>query len=294
MAGVKRVPLIAGNWKMNLDHLQAVAFVQKLHWTLKDAGHEDGSVEVAVFPPYTDLRTVQTLLDADKIPFALGAQDLSMHDAGAYTGEISGAFLARLGCTYVVVGHSERRQHQAERQQEARQVDRLVADLDRPPGPGHRLGPRDERGVAEPAAAAVVLVDDAAQQGRAAQPEGARHHAVRLGHAGERPELEGAVLQAGLGGRVGQPPDDAHVRHRHRPRQPPGQRRRQGHAQRPPPPVPPPRPRPPPPQPRPGQGQVERAADHVDQPRALRPAHHQAPEPLRHRRPVAPGRLAQK
>ena len=73
-----RTPLIAGNWKMNLDHLQAVAFVQKLHWTLKDAGHEDGSVEVAVFPPYTDLRTVQTLLDADKIPFALGAQDLRL------------------------------------------------------------------------------------------------------------------------------------------------------------------------------------------------------------------------
>ena len=74
-----RTPLIAGNWKMNLDHLQAVAFVQKLHWTLKDAKHEDGSVEVAVFPPFTDLRTVQTLLDADKIPFALGAQDISSH-----------------------------------------------------------------------------------------------------------------------------------------------------------------------------------------------------------------------
>ena len=67
-----RTPLIAGNWKMNLDHLQAVAFVQKLDWTLKDAKHEDGSVEVALFPPFTDLRTVQTLLDADKIPFALG------------------------------------------------------------------------------------------------------------------------------------------------------------------------------------------------------------------------------
>ena len=114
MAVTLRVPLIAGNWKMNLDHLQAVAFVQKLHWTLKDAKHEDGSVEVAVFPPFTDLRTVQTLLDADKIPFALGAQDLSTEDSGAYTGDVSGAFLAKLACTYVIIGHSERRQYHAE------------------------------------------------------------------------------------------------------------------------------------------------------------------------------------
>lgn len=114
MAVSSRTPLIAGNWKMNLDHLQAVAFVQKLHWTLKDAKHEDGSVEVGVFPPFTDLRSVQTLLDADKIPFALGAQDLSAHDSGAYTGEISGAFLAKLDATYVIIGHSERRQYHDE------------------------------------------------------------------------------------------------------------------------------------------------------------------------------------
>lgn len=111
---VVRTPLIAGNWKMNLDHLQAVAFVQKLHWTLKDAKHDARSVEVAVFPPFTDLRTVQTLLDADKIPFGLGAQDLSAQDSGAYTGEISGAFLAKLACGYVIIGHSERRQYHGE------------------------------------------------------------------------------------------------------------------------------------------------------------------------------------
>lgn len=109
-----RTPLIAGNWKMNLDHLQAVAFVQKLHWTLKDAKHEDGSVEAAVFPPFTDLRSVQTLIDADKIPFALGAQDLSVHDSGAYTGEVSGAFLSKLDVAYVIIGHSERREYHAE------------------------------------------------------------------------------------------------------------------------------------------------------------------------------------
>jgi triosephosphate isomerase (TIM) len=114
MAGVTRTPLIAGNWKMNLDHLQAVAFVQKLHWTLKEAKHEDGSVEVGIFPPFTDIRTVQTLLDADKIPFSLGAQDLSAHDSGAYTGEISGQFLSKLDCGYVIIGHSERRQYHGE------------------------------------------------------------------------------------------------------------------------------------------------------------------------------------
>ncbi len=111
---VSRTPLIAGNWKMNLDHLQAVAFVQKLHWTLKDAAHDSSTVEVAVFPPFTAIRTVQTLLDADKIEFSLGAQDLSVHDAGAYTGEISGAFLKKLSCGYVLIGHSERRQYHHE------------------------------------------------------------------------------------------------------------------------------------------------------------------------------------
>ncbi|SFS04073.1 triosephosphate isomerase [Microbacterium sp. cf046] len=111
---VARVPLIAGNWKMNLDHQQAIAFVQKLHWALKEAKHLDGTVEVGLFPPFTDLRTVQTLLDADKIPFALGAQDLSTKDSGAYTGEVSGAFLKKLNCTYVIIGHSERREYHAE------------------------------------------------------------------------------------------------------------------------------------------------------------------------------------
>lgn len=106
---VDRTPLIAGNWKMNLDHLQAIAFVQKLAWGLKDARHDFSSVEVAVFPPFTDLRSVQTLISADKLPLAFGAQDLSEHDSGAYTGEISGAFLAQLECQYVIIGHSERR-----------------------------------------------------------------------------------------------------------------------------------------------------------------------------------------
>ncbi|MWB97067.1 triose-phosphate isomerase [Agromyces seonyuensis] len=111
---VNRTPLIAGNWKMNLDHLQAIAFVQKLAWNLADAKHDFGAVEAAVFPPFTDLRSVQTLVQADKLPIAYGAQDLSVHDSGAYTGEISGAFIAQLDAKYVIIGHSERRQYHGE------------------------------------------------------------------------------------------------------------------------------------------------------------------------------------
>jgi triosephosphate isomerase len=109
-----RVPFIAGNWKMNLDHLQSIAFVQKLAWSLKDAKHDFGSAEVAVFPPFTDLRSVQTLVAADKLELAYGAQDVSAFDSGAYTGEISGAFLKALDCRYVIIGHSERRTMHAE------------------------------------------------------------------------------------------------------------------------------------------------------------------------------------
>jgi triosephosphate isomerase len=105
---------MAGNWKMNLDHQQATHLVQKLAWTLEDGKHDYTQVEVAVLPPYTDIRSVQTLVDGDKLPLKHGAQDLSAHDSGAYTGEVSGAFLAKLGCAFVVVGHSERRQYHAE------------------------------------------------------------------------------------------------------------------------------------------------------------------------------------
>jgi len=114
MATSNRTPLMAGNWKMNLDHLEATHLVQKVDWTLRDAKHDYSAVEVAVLVPFTDLRSVQTLIEGDKLSLRYGAQDLSVHDSGAYTGEISGGFLARLGCTYVAVGHSERRQFHAE------------------------------------------------------------------------------------------------------------------------------------------------------------------------------------
>jgi triosephosphate isomerase len=109
-----RIPLMAGNWKMNQDHHQATHTVQKLAWLLQDAKHDYVAVEVAVLPPFTDLRSVQTLVDADKLGIVYGAQDVSTHTSGAYTGEISPLFLSKLGCTYAVVGHSERRQYHGE------------------------------------------------------------------------------------------------------------------------------------------------------------------------------------
>ncbi|MFF3210345.1 triose-phosphate isomerase [Streptomyces sp. NPDC002886] len=107
-----RTPLMAGNWKMNLNHLEAIAHVQKLAFALADKDYD--FVEVAVLPPFVDLRSVQTLVDGDKLKIKYGAQDISAHDSGAYTGEISGPMLSKLKCTFVAVGHSERRQYHGE------------------------------------------------------------------------------------------------------------------------------------------------------------------------------------
>jgi triosephosphate isomerase len=107
-----RIPLMAGNWKMNLNHFEAIALVQKLDFSLDEKDFD--RVEVAVLPPFTDLRSVQTIVDADKMSIVYGSQDISQHTGGAYTGEISGSMLAKLKCTYATVGHSERRQYHAE------------------------------------------------------------------------------------------------------------------------------------------------------------------------------------
>src|SRR5690606_20149370 len=98
-----RTPLMAGNWKMNLDWKQALALVEDLGDALKDV--DTDAVEVAVFPPFVDIRTVQTAVEAGKLPIAYGGQDISEHESGAYTGEVSGPMLAALGARYALVGH---------------------------------------------------------------------------------------------------------------------------------------------------------------------------------------------
>jgi triosephosphate isomerase (TIM) len=107
-----RKPLMAGNWKMNLNHLEAIALVQKLAFALNEEDY--AAVDVAVLPPFTDIRSVQTLVDGDKYDIQYGAQDVAVPDSGAYTGQVSGPMLAKLGCTYVTVGHSERREYNGE------------------------------------------------------------------------------------------------------------------------------------------------------------------------------------
>jgi len=107
-----RKPLMAGNWKMNLNHLEAIALVQKLAFALTDDDYK--AVDVAVLPPFTDIRSVQTLVDGDRYEILYGAQDIAVKDSGAYTGQVSGPMLEKLGCTFVTVGHSERREYNGE------------------------------------------------------------------------------------------------------------------------------------------------------------------------------------
>ncbi len=109
-----RKPIMAGNWKMNIDHIEATGLVEKLHYTLVDKEWDPNKSDAVLIPPFTDLRTVRTLIDGDRLSFKLGAQNVSQHDNGAYTGEISTAMLSKLGVEYVVVGHSERREYYGE------------------------------------------------------------------------------------------------------------------------------------------------------------------------------------
>jgi triosephosphate isomerase (TIM) len=107
-----RTPIIAGNWKMHRDHLEAIQLVQKLAYHLEEADYE--GQEIVVCPPFVALRSVQTLLQSDKLPIGLGAQNVHAEDEGAFTGEISPPMLARLDVRYVICGHSERRELFAE------------------------------------------------------------------------------------------------------------------------------------------------------------------------------------
>ncbi len=141
---MSRKPLIAGNWKMNLNHFEAIALVQKIAFSLPEKYFD--KVDVTVIPPFTDLRSVQTLVDGDKLKLTYGAQDVSQHDSGAYTGEISGAFLAKLGCTFAVVGHSERRTYHARGRRAGRRKGRRGAQARAHADRVHRRRPGDPRG----------------------------------------------------------------------------------------------------------------------------------------------------
>ncbi len=107
-----RMPLIAGNWKMNCNHLEAISLVQKLAFTLTDKDFR--ATDVVVLPPFTALRSVQTLVIGDRLRIGYGAQDVSPRPKGAYTGDISASMLVKLGCSYVLAGHSERRRYHLE------------------------------------------------------------------------------------------------------------------------------------------------------------------------------------
>ena len=104
---MSRKPLIAGNWKMNLNHLEAIAVAQKLAYSIEDREYD--AVDITIIPPFTDIRSIQTLIDGDRLRLTYGAQDLSPENSGAFTGDISGSMLSKIGCTFVLVGHSERR-----------------------------------------------------------------------------------------------------------------------------------------------------------------------------------------
>ncbi|GAA3517292.1 triose-phosphate isomerase [Corynebacterium pilbarense] len=127
-----RTPLIAGNWKMNHDHLEAIQSAQKLAFAFPKDGYE--YVDIALTVPFTDLRSIQTLVEGDKLKITYGAQDVSEHDNGAYTGDISAAMLEKLGCSWVVVGHSERREYHGETNEQvaakaAKAVERGIAPI---------------------------------------------------------------------------------------------------------------------------------------------------------------------
>ena len=104
----ERTPIVSGNWKMNNNHFEAIQCVQKLAYLLQKEDFE--AVEVTIHPPFTDLRSIQTLIDADQLRLKLGAQNCHPEEKGAFTGEVSPVFLSKLGVQYVIVGHSERRE----------------------------------------------------------------------------------------------------------------------------------------------------------------------------------------
>ena len=168
-----RKPLISGNWKMNLNHFEAIQTVQKLAYLVgKD---ELELVDVSLHPPFTDVRSVQTLIDTDKLGYALGAQHCHWEEKGAYTGEVSPVFLAKLGVQYVICGHSERRELFGETDE---MVNKKVAAVQQ-----HGMTP-------------IMCVGETLEEREAGQTEAKVLGQVRAGLAGRKPEQIGALVIA--------------------------------------------------------------------------------------------------
>ena len=168
-----RKPLISGNWKMQMNHLEAISLIQKLSYAL-DSG-DYASADVSIHPPFTNLRSAQTVLDADKIPIALGAQHCHWEEQGAYTGEVAPTMLAKLAVSYVIAGHSERRQLFGETDQDVNRRVRAISAAGMTPilCCGETLEEREQDQAAERIAAQVAA-----------------------GLAGMQPELVGAMVIA--------------------------------------------------------------------------------------------------
>ncbi|MGA0876388.1 MAG: triose-phosphate isomerase [Candidatus Nanopelagicaceae bacterium] len=128
---MSRRPLMAGNWKMNLNHLEAIAVTQKLAYSLEERDFD--AVDVVIIPPFTDIRSVQTLVDGDRLRISYGAQDISPEKSGAFTGDISGSMLKKLDCSFVIVGHSERRAIHGESDELVNRKIRAVLDNEMTP-----------------------------------------------------------------------------------------------------------------------------------------------------------------
>ncbi len=116
--------LMVGNWKMNANHLEAIQMVQKLSYRMEPGDYS--RVDVVVAPPFTSLRSVQTVIEADRLPLGLGAQNVHWEESGAYTGEISAPMLAKLSVGHVILGHSERRQYFGETDEQVNKKVRAV------------------------------------------------------------------------------------------------------------------------------------------------------------------------
>ena len=173
MPASPRTPLISGNWKMHHNHFEAIQTVQKLAYAIDDA--DTDAVDVSVHPPFTDLRSVQTVIESDKMAIKLGAQHCHWADSGAYTGEVSPAFLAKLNVKYVIVGHSERRELFGETDQDVNR--KVLAVL------GHGMTP-------------ILCCGETAEERDQERTAVKVSGQVRLGLAGLSPEQIGAMVIA--------------------------------------------------------------------------------------------------